>query len=366
MAGTVDWVVGFKKAVTWGTAVALGALNKMKLTAEGLPEGIPEPIKDENIGDALSGQTMQGNVNAEGTIAETVRFEGFERRLALFMGADTVTVVQAGQVFEHVMPFKPSNTGKFGTMVIDKGLGNTRLWEYPSVKLSGLEHAHEDGKLMANWAAIMRGCQRDTAAQINTAVEMALLTLPTNGLMAIFNQVLLRFKEVTGAEGNLAPGDEVLVSDLKLSANRNLSGDHESGSNAGFIGEPETDGLPEASFSFVVANYKTSVDDLIKEANKPQPGREPKTYKAQLVWTGKDIPGSAPLLPFRLAYDLPAFNVRSAPVPGSGPGAKVPVEVTCDIVTPQVVPNGSEWAWVTIGGDPFRARLQNKNATSMA
>jgi hypothetical protein len=118
---------------------------------------------------------------------------------------------------------------------------------------------------------------------------------------------------------------------------------------------------------FTVANYTTAIDDLLKEAQKPQTGREPKVYKAQVTWTGKTIPGTAaPAVPYSLRLDIPAMNISAAPVPGSGPGSKVPVEVTCDIVSPQSVPNGTEWAWVTIGSDPFRWFLVNKNSASMA
>lgn len=366
MAGTTGWKVGFKKAVTWGTAIAMAALDQMKIVSEGMPEGIPAPIADANIGDSLKGQNMQGDVNVEGPFAEIARFVGLERRLALFMGSDAITIVQAGLVFEHVMAFKPSNTGKFATLVTDKGLGNARLWEYPSVKLSGYEATHEDGKLQFSWNTLANKCQREVASQINGATEMTALTLPTTGLMIIFNQIKVLLKAVTGAEGNLAGGDEILVTSLKTSCNRNIKGDHESGSNAGFIGEPETDGLPEAMLSFVIANYGTVIDDLIKEAIKVQAGREPKQYKAQIIWTGKDIATSAPLKQYTLTLEIPALNITTAPVPGSGPGAKVPVEVSMDIVTPQAVPNGTDWAWVVAGGDPFRWKLQNTNATPMA
>jgi hypothetical protein len=364
MAGTVDWKVGFKKAGAWGTAVAVGAGDQMKIISEGLGDGIPKPIEDANIGDALKGQNMQGDVECEGPIAEIARFEGLERRMALLMGSDTVAIIQAGQVFTHDMRFKPSNTGKFGTLVIDKGLGGAALWEYPSIKLSGYDFDHQDGKLTFNWPCLANKVVRE--ATVNDGTSMAALTVPTNALMVIFQQCQLLIKEVTGAEGNLTGAEEILVTGLKGSCNRNIKGDHESGSNAGFIGEPETDGLPEAQVMFSVANYKASVDALIKEQQKVQAGREPKTYKLQLTWTGKTIAGSAPAAPYFLRLDIPAANFSATPVPGSGPGSKVPVELTMDIVSPQVVPNGTDWAWVTIGSDPFRWFLQNKNATSMA
>ena len=364
MAGTVDWRVGWKKGAVWGTAVDVGALDQLKIVSESLGEGIPKPIEDANIGDALKGQNMQGDVECEGNFVEIARFEGLERRMALFMGSDTVSVIQAGQVFTHDMRFKPSNTGKFGTLVYDKGLGNARLWEYPSVKLGSYDFDHQDGKLAFTFGCIANKVLRE--ATENDATSMGALTLPTAALMVIFQQCKLQIKEVTGAEGNMVGGDEILVTGLKGSANRNIKGDHESGSNAGFIGEPETDGLPEAQLMFTVANYKTAIDDILKEAQKAQTGREPKTYKAQLTWTGKTITGSAPAAPYFLRLDVPACNISAAPVPGTGPGAKVPVEVTLDIVTPQIVPNGTDWAWVAIGSDPFRWFLQNKNATSMA
>jgi hypothetical protein len=364
MAGTVDWKVGFKKAATWGTAVDVGAGDQMKIISEGLGDGIPKPIQDENIGDALKGQNMQGDVELEGSIAEIARFEGLERRLALFMGSDTVAIVQAGQVWSHAMNFKPSNTGKFGTLVLDKGMGNAALWEYPSVKQSSMDFDHQDGKLVFTHGLIANKVVRE--ATENDATSMGALTIPTNALMVIFQHVKLQIKEVTGAEGNLAGGDEILVTNVKGTCNRNIKGDHESGSNAGYIGEPETDGLPEAQLMFTVANYKSAVDALIKEQQKVQAGREPKTYKLQLTWTGKTIAGSAPALPYILRLDVPAANFSATPVPGSGPGSKVPVEMTMDIVTPQIVPNGTEWAWVVAGVDPFRWFLQNKNQTSMA
>ena len=54
MAGSTDWIVAVVQAATWGTAVACGAGHGIKIEAESMPEGIPEPVADDNIGDVLS------------------------------------------------------------------------------------------------------------------------------------------------------------------------------------------------------------------------------------------------------------------------------------------------------------------------
>lgn len=361
MAGSTAWRVGFKKADVWGEAVPVGAGDGIKIASESFGSGVPEPIKDENVGDSLTGQTWQGNVALEGNIVEPVRYEGFGKRLGLFMGADVVSDIGVAAKV-HTMAFKPSNTGLFGTLAIDKGLGATaaRLWEYPSVKLSSLELNHDGGRLVATWGAMANLCQRDAAEQ--AAHDFANLSYPTTGLLAIFNQLTVSIKEVTGAEGNLAAGDEKFVNAASFTANRNLSGDHVSGSRAGTIDEPETDGLPEAQVKLTFPNFVSGLDDLIAEAIKRQGGGRPKKFKAVLEWKGTTIAGEA--IPYSIRLELPSLTIADAPVNASGPGAKVPVEITFDVTTPDAVGNGTDWSWVTPGGDPFRFVLTNLDADS--
>ncbi len=369
MSSTVDWRVGFKKAATWNTAVPLGANDGVKILSESMPEGIPEPILDENVGDVMTSGQMQGNINAEGGFVEAVRYLGLERRLALFMGADVVTLV-AGEtvIHQHEMIFQPSNTGKFGTLAIDKGLGSlgSAPWEYPSVKFTGLELSHEGGKLQAGWNSLSNKCERDTAVIVNKASEFGALTNPTDGLLAIFNQMTLLIKEVTGAEGNLAGGDEIRCTNLKISPKRNLSGDHESGTGAGTIGEPETEKLSDGQLMFTVANYNATVDAIIKASQIRQPCSNPKRYKATVEWLGCDIPGAAAASKYRLSFDLPSLALATGPVNAGGPGQRTPVDLTFNISTPVAAGHGSAWAWVVIGRTPVRARLINTNSVSAA
>ena len=246
MSSTMDWVVARKKGSAWGTAVAVGALSGVKIESEGIPPGIPEPIVDANVGDVLAQGNYQGNVSLEGPVVVPVRYLGFERDLALFMGQDTVTQVAGETIaYQHEMIFQASIASLFATWVMNKGLGNTRLHEYPSCKYGSLDLMHGEGKLKASIGLIADRCVR--ASGVNGATEMNAVTYPTTALLALFNHLTLKLKAVTGTEGNLAPGDEYKVTDAKLTCNRNVSGDHESGSQMGHPGPPGQAGSPGAS-----------------------------------------------------------------------------------------------------------------------
>lgn len=360
MGDTTQWRVGWKKGSTWGTEVALDAAAGLYLVSESMPDGILELIPDENIGQSLSGTPMQGNFRADGgSIVEIVRYERFENRLALFMGADTNTLDGAGRL--HTMPFQPASTGKFGTLGIDKALGANQQYTFPSVKLISLALSHDNGQLRAEWGCTANKLER--ASSVNQDTQFNLLTFQS-GLMAIFNQSQVLLDEITGSEGNLTAGDERLVSAISFECNRNLEGDFVNGTKAGEIDEPQVNGFPEAMLTLTFPNYTAAVDALIKASQQRQTGNKPKRYKATVLWTGPVI-GAGPET-YLLALDFPSLVLESAPANAGSPGAKVPVEIAFKVVTAETVPNGSDWAWVTAGTSTFRARMRNTNASSAA
>jgi hypothetical protein len=370
---TTQWTVAFTKATTWRTAESVGANDGLVITQESMPEGIPEPIKDENIGDSLVRDTYQGNINAEGAFSENVRFEGFERRLALFMADHTATAAtpEVGAA-THTLEFQPTNNGLFGTLVMDKGLGalGSALWEYPSLKLSQLELSHDNGRLIAAWTAMVDRCVRTVADQVNDGTSMGAVTNPTDSLMTIFQQMKVFITEVTGSEGNLDNADIVQVSALNISVNRNLEGDHVSADAndvSGVIDEPVTGGsLPSGTITMTFPQYTTAVDTLLKAAQEVQAGRQAKRYKITVVWTGPPIPGTATPTNYLFAIDIASAKIMAGPAQGQGPGQKVPVELGFDIVTADAAGDGTDWAWVVSGESTFRARLINTSTTEFA
>ncbi len=367
MSLTSKWTVALKKATEWGTALAVAAGDLIKISDEGFGPGIPTLIKDFNVGDVLSAGAFQGDTDVEGPLNIPVRYEGAERFIAPFMGSDTVTELEAGIAYQHELIFAPSIIGKFFTLVMDKGLGSLgdKLWEYPSVKPNQLELSHDSGKLRAALSCLANRCERVAASQINDGTTMAAATLPAAGLLALFRQCQVWVKEVTGSEDNMAAGDLIKATGVTHSANRNMQGEHVTGSN-GEIDEPETDGEPEVKLTISASRYTAALDALLIEAQKVQDDFEPKTYKSTIKWTGPKIPTTAADNRYSIAIDTPAMTLENAPVNAGGPGAKVPVELTFAVQAPQAAPNGTDWAWADSPNKVYRIVIVNGNAASMA
>jgi hypothetical protein len=340
-----------------------------------MPEAIPEPIEDNNVGDILAGNTMQGNVNAEGGLVVPMRYKGPTSGLlmAVLMGqsGDASAVdgapeeIEAGVVYKHYMHFAASNLGKMATLMIDKNLGTDLQWLYPSIKPSQAEINHNNSKVMGNFTNIAHSLDPNPTGG---STQMGNVSHTTTRDLAIFQQVTLRVAEITGTEDNLDSADEVLVTDLKVTVNRNISGEHESGSNAGYVGEPDLNGFPEVMMEFTVQDYIAGrVADLLRAAQTIQTCRQPKTFKAEIHWTGCDIVGSTGPVQFEMGFDLPAMNIVSGPANATAPGQKTPVTLGFKVITPSsdLLPDGTDWAWVTAGGSPFRFFVQNDRSAAI-
>ena len=377
---TTSWEAGIKKSATWGVSTALAALHGIKLESESMPEGIPEVIADDNLGDVLSGGTLQGNVAIEGNIVAPMRYEGPTSGLimALFQGVSnasggptdaTPEVIEAGIAFKHYMDFQPDVDGLFGTLAIDKNLGADTQYDYTTVKVSQIELAHSNGKLMLTPTMIAHSLVRD--GTVNGDAEFTALTHATDALLAIFTQFEFLITEVTGAEDNLTAGeanDEIFVTEAKFTANRNISGEFESGSNAGNVGEPDINGFPEAMVEFTKQDYKSGIiDTMLTDAQTIQTGRQPKIYKVEMTWTGIEIPTTAASNTYFIKLLIPACTIITAPVNAGSPGAKVPVTMSLKLQTPAAgsLPDGTDWTWATAGGAPYRYQVQNGNALSI-
>ncbi len=387
MAGTTEWTIGVKKIAAgqaWGsgTVPLLVALDGVLIESESMPDMIPDVISDANVGDSLKQGNFQGNRSGEGALVWPSRFEGVEKWIAWLFGDDTIDLTPgsetAGTAVSHTMIFQDSNSGIYAAVVMRKdpsGGADTGIWEWPFCKVSQLEFNHGNGKLMVTPTLIPNTVLRDAAAT-NGDTELDAATPPTRTLLTLFNQVTVLIKEVTGSEGNLVdPTDEIKVTNVQVTINRNLTGIPESGSE-GEVGEPETDGLPEGSMVLSIADYGVGqIDDLIREAQTLQDGSEPKTYKVEVVWWGQEITGSdattdgqdgAGKHDYKLLLQLPAVQLIPTAVNAGSPGARVSVDLNFDINTPSVAGNGTDWTWSVAGDLPIRAIVINENTVDEA
>lgn len=383
MAGTTEWNVGIVQAaaMVWGTPLIVddgtaGGGDILKIMSDSMGTGIPDVIKDDNVGEPMSGATFQGNVSVEGTIELAARYEGMPILTALFMGED-VFAAEDTTLAEHTQIFQNSNTGFFATVVFDREFGS--LWEYQSCKVTQIELTHSDGKLMITPTLVANRCERANPLAHDIDPGGALPAIPrAPNDMILFNHLLVAIAEVTGSESALdfvASGgsDIVTLSDFKITLNRNITGDHTSGDDtptvegnpipgAGEIDEPETDGMPEGQIEITFPNHSALVDGFIKDAIDKQTGSIPKVYKLHAKWEGGLLSlATTPPISNKFHAEFAALTVADGPVNASGPGAKTPVTITFDILTPQTLPTGDmTWADI-VGQKPCRFRYINQS-----
>jgi hypothetical protein len=381
MSGTTEWGVAWKKKSVWGDpAPTMAAGDLLLIESESMPDMVPEAIDDASVGDALTQGSVQGNFPAtEGGLVIPVRYEGVERILALFMGLDTKTDAPgetSGTARQHEMIFQDSNSGKFGSLVIDKAVGAGGPWEYRDAKISQIALTHADGKLKLSPTLIPSRIDR-SADQTNSSLSG--VTAPSLVTLALFPQLRVYLKEITGSEDNLdladdgSSADEICVTNVNFNANRQQTGLHESCSQ-GAIGEPQTDGLPTAELTLSIADYSAALDALIEAAQIPNADREPTRYKLTLRWRGGTISGSDSSTGegtggkniFMLQLDLPSVVVMSAPVNAGSPGSRASYDLGLKVVTPNAAIDGSDWSWTAAGSKPFRFLVYNENDTAMS
>jgi hypothetical protein len=128
---------GYKKAVTWGLAVALSPTtgDQFEYATEDVIPNVELIESDQITGDALAGASSVGQVTVEGSVSGIdLRFQGNERWIRDVFGT-FVTTNPGITHFQHKADFALSNQGKFGTLVIDKQVS---VHEYDSFKPMGL------------------------------------------------------------------------------------------------------------------------------------------------------------------------------------------------------------------------------------
>lgn len=338
---------GLKKAATWNTPVACGALNGLLCLPTGIRQGDAAVEIDDSQGLFFSQDGSVGPVKVEGDLPLYLRYDGCDLLLALFMGTAGVPATHAAGTLskDYTYALADHTDGLFATFA--------RHWknyveEIRSLKIVALTLKGERGKPLQ---LIAKGIG-DASVQdgTNTTVTFANVTIPEVANRIMYSQGVFRINDQAGAA--LGSGDVVTPNSFEITATRKASGQY-NGATIGtgnatrdIIDEPTNDGMPEITVKLTFPRHtaKTRLTDLGSDLRK----------KMDITFTGNIIEGA---IPRTFKVELPHLQYKSVDIVDEAGIIKEPVEFVCHGC--RVAPTG-----MTGLTKPFRISGTNQLATN--
>lgn len=214
-------IVGWRKATTWGTAVACGALHGLEVLSIDVA-GNRDIVSDMSItGTVSQREGDKGNIQVNGSIVAPLRYENFHRILAALMGTAGVPAVVDTSARRHLLKVAPTTDGIFHTLAYEI-LKDTTIFEFNTAKVVGVSlKITIPGRIEAT-ARIVAHDFTDASA-INTTTTIDTITQSANLEIAQARQCVIRMNAQGGA--GLASTDAVFCTGLELNLERPLEAD---------------------------------------------------------------------------------------------------------------------------------------------
>lgn len=325
--------MGWKKATTWGTPVAVGATNQKEYHNEKLTPKV-DLIDDE----ALSGKGThlfgdKGNEFHSGEVEFPVRYEGLEDIIGMAMGdangGSAPTQVGSDNAYKHILKPKDDKEGLFGTLVIGKSVG---VWEYTTCKVGGFNFKAVPGKRPTiSVPFIPQGLNINTGGGTNGNTQVAALTLPTNRDFALFNQLKVQIN--VQSAGALANADLVYIADFEVKLDNSFPTDDVSTKYGNLIDEPIQDGFAQVTGSLKWNVYR---DDSPGGNDQMIAALMSKARKKMIAtWTGPAIGATF----YSVTMYFPDVQFDTGDVNVGGPG-RVPVNLNFVSARVLAIPTG--------------------------
>lgn len=343
----IEMKYGLKKATTWNTPVACGALNGLLCLPTGIRAGDAAVEVDDSQGLFWSADGVQGPIKVEGDLPLYLRYDGCDLLLALFMGVAGVPSLHAGGTLskDYTYALADNTDGLFATFA--------RHWknyveEIRSLKIVALTLKGERGKPVQ----LIAKCIGDASVQdgTNTTTTFNNVTIAETANRIMYSQGVFRMNDQTA--GALGAGNVITPNSFELTATRKASGQY-NGATIGsgtairdVIDEPTNDGMPEVTLKLTFPRHiaKTSLTELGTDLRK----------KMDITFTGGIIEGVIPRL-FKI--EISNMQYKSVDIVDEAGNIKEPVEFICHGCS--VAPTGM--ATLT---KPFRFSGTNKLATN--
>lgn len=270
----------FKKASTWGTAVACGANNGILLRPTSIKKSA-EVMIDDSLGNFFSKDGSLGAIKVEGDLPAYLRYDGGVVDLLAFVMGFAAAPVQQGATAAYNYTFTQPNLvdGIFATFAMNM---KNYVREVPSLKVAGFTIKGEAGKPLE----ITFHCIGD-----NFIIDSAVNTLTTFNDVTYFETAnRIRFSEGVfrindQADIALADAHKVYPSSFELKFMRPMEGRHTGqytvtagSSKQEVIDEPQASGMPEVTLNLTFPRH-TSTTWLAALGNDAR-------KKADITFTG--------------------------------------------------------------------------------
>lgn len=205
-------IVGRKKASTWGTAVAAGSGDGVRVLSL-VPDAATDALDDRAItGRVTMTKQYTGNRNVKVTMVTNLRYEGNTRDLAQVFGVAGVpsTVDTTGK--KHVGKIADQIDGIFNTLAFEF-LKDTKVAELPTVKWT---KATIRGEIGGEMELQLEGIGFDytEGSATNTTTTIDTITVPANNEIALFKHLVMRLNAQGG--GALGSGDVRHISKIEI------------------------------------------------------------------------------------------------------------------------------------------------------
>ena len=331
----------FKKASTWGTAVAVADADALLFTSEKITRS-REHLPDESAGQAFHADADQGLITCAGDLSAYLRYQTLEVLLAMAMGTAGSPAQQGGtSAYLHELRLADDTDGLFGTLAFYKGIS---AHEYAGCKVDGFSLSGEAGQpLVVSFNLVCDDLAVNTTSGTNTAAGLAALTAPAPGNRVLFRQGQFLINDQSGDA--LDSGDAVQPSRFSLTFRRNLVGDHLAGGNDK-IAEPTCAAFPEISLSLEFPTYTadTYITDLGADTRK----------KMKITFTGSEIESP---YNYQLEILIPHLVLTNAEAAVDKAG-KIAHPITASCLAAQSAPTG-----MTGITQPFAINFMNARTT---
>ena len=224
---------GAKKAATWGTAVAVGALDGMLIETDGNPDPKYPYIPAKELDTPC---VQEGDLGPADPVdfapAFAMRYSpgSLGTMIAQLFGTAGAPVVQGGTLaYKHTIQWADSIYGKFSTFVCERP---GKIFEVASAKPYKLTLSVADGLLKG--ALSLRGNTVIDSSAVNGATQVDALTYADRGNRVFFKHLAVKMN--AQGDGDVASETALEVKSINVEYDRSL--DSEIAAGASMILEP--------------------------------------------------------------------------------------------------------------------------------